>query len=86
MLLWWILFSVFILFLLALDLGVFNRKAHVIKMKEALLWVTFWISLAVSFGIGVYFFYGHIKALEFFTAYLIEYSLSIDNIFVFLLV
>jgi tellurite resistance protein TerC len=86
MILWWIIFGVFILAMLALDLGVFNRKAHVIKMKEALLWVSFWVSLAVVFGVGVYYFYGHSKALEFFTAYIIEYSLSIDNLFVFLLI
>jgi len=55
-------------------------------MKEALLWVSFWVSLAVAFGVGVYYFYGHSKALEFFTAYIIEYSLSIDNLFVFLLI
>lgn len=86
MTLWWITFGVFIFAMLALDLGVFNRKAHVIKMKEALLWVSFWVSLAVAFGVGVYYFYGHSKALEFFTAYIIEYSLSIDNLFVFLLI
>ncbi|NMC96158.1 MAG: TerC family protein, partial [Deltaproteobacteria bacterium] len=86
MTLWWTIFGVFILAMLALDLGVFNRKAHVIKMKEALLWVSFWVSLAVAFGVGVYYFYGHSKALEFFTAYIIEYSLSIDNLFVFLLI
>jgi len=86
MTIWWTIFGVFILAMLALDLGVFNRKAHVIKMKEALLWVSFWVSLAVAFGVGVYYFYGHSKALEFFTAYIIEYSLSIDNLFVFLLI
>ena len=86
MTLWWVLFGVFILAMLALDLGVFNRKAHVIKMKEALLWVGFWVTLACLFGAGVYYFYGHSKALEFFTAYIIEYSLSIDNLFVFLLI
>lgn len=86
MTLWWTIFGVFILAMLALDLGVFNRKAHIIKMKEALLWVSFWVSLAVAFGVGVYYFYGHSKALEFFTAYIIEYSLSIDNLFVFLLI
>jgi tellurite resistance protein TerC len=72
--------------MLALDLGVFNRKAHVIKMKEALLWVSFWVSLACIFGTGIYYFYGHSKAMEFFTAYIIEYSLSIDNLFVFMLI
>jgi len=86
MTLWWIIFGVFIFAMLALDLGVFNRKVHVIKMKEALLWVGFWVTLACLFGAGVYYFYGHSKALEFFTAYLIEYSLSIDNLFVFLLI
>lgn len=86
MALWWIIFGVVIFAMLALDLGFFNRKVHVIKMKEALLWTSFWITLAVFFGIGVYYFYGHSKALEFFTAYLIEYSLSIDNLFVFLLI
>ncbi len=86
MTLWWIIFGVFIFAMLALDLGVFNRKVHVIKMKEAMLWTSFWITLACLFGAGVYYFYGHSKALEFFTAYLIEYSLSIDNLFVFLLI
>jgi len=86
MTLWWILFAVFIIGMLALDLGVVNRKAHVIKMKEALLWTSFWVTLAIVFGVGVYYFYGHVKSMEFFTAYLIEYSLSIDNLFVFMLI
>ena len=86
MTLWWIIFGVLIFAMLALDLGVFNRKVHVIKMKEAMLWTSFWITLACLFGAGVYYFYGHSKALEFFTAYIIEYSLSIDNLFVFLLI
>jgi len=86
MTLWWILFAVFIIAMLALDLGVVNRKAHVIKMKEALLWTSFWVTLAIVFGVGVYYFYGHVKSMEFFTAYLIEYSLSIDNLFVFMLI
>ena len=72
--------------MLALDLGVFNRKAHVIGMKEALLWSAFWVSLALAFGAGVYFYYGHGKAMEFLAGYLIEYSLSIDNLFVFMLI
>ena len=83
---WWIFFGVFILAMLALDLGVFNRKTHVIKMKEALLWTSFWVTLALLFGAGIYFFYGHGKAVEYVTAYLIEYSLSIDNLFVFMLI
>ena len=83
---WWILFAIFILAMLALDLGVFNRKSHIIKMKEALLWTSFWVSLAVLFGAGIYYLYGHNKAMEFFAGYLIEYSLSIDNLFVFMLI
>lgn len=86
MIVWWIIFAVIILVLLVLDLGVINRKAHVIKMKEALLWTSFWVTLAIAFGVGVYYFYGHGKAMEFFAAYLIEYSLSIDNLFVFMLI
>ena len=72
--------------MLALDLGVFNRKAHTVGMKEALLWSAFWVSLALAFGAGVYFYYGHGKAMEFLAGYLIEYSLSIDNLFVFMLI
>ena len=86
MILWWVIFTIFILAMLALDLGVFNRKAHVIRLREALLWTGFWVTLALVFGLGIYFFYGHQKALEYFTGYLIEYSLSIDNLFVFLLI
>ena len=83
---WWIIFTVFILAMLALDLGVFNRKSHVIKMKEAMLWTAFWVTLAFLFAATVYFFYGHGKAMEFVAGYLIEYSLSIDNLFVFMLI
>ena len=88
MTLWWILFGVFIFAMLALDLGVFNRKVHIIKMKESLLWTAFWVTLAILFCAGIYFFHsdGHSKAMEFFTAYIIEYSLSIDNLFVFMLI
>jgi len=86
MTLWWIIFGVFIFTMLALDLGVFNRKVHVIKMKEAMLWTAFWVTLAAIFGTGIYYFYGHAKAMEFAAAYLIEYSLSIDNLFVFMLI
>jgi tellurite resistance protein TerC len=83
---WWIFFTVFILAMLALDLGVFNRKSHIIRMKEAMLWTFFWVMLALLFCAGIYFFYGHGKAMEFFAGYLIEYSLSIDNLFVFMLI
>ena len=85
MALWWIFFGVFILVMLALDLCVFGRKAHAVKIRESLYWTSFWIALALLFCAGIYSFYGHQKALEFLTGYLIEYSLSIDNLFVFLL-
>jgi tellurite resistance protein TerC len=87
MILWWTFFGVFILSMLTLDLGVFSRRAHVVKIKESLRWTSFWIALALVFCAGIDLFYSqsHKKALEFLTGYLIEYSLSIDNLFVFLL-
>lgn len=90
--LFWILFNVFVVLMLVLDLGVFHKKTHEVKMKEALIWSGVWIALALIFNAGLYFFYtpppGLSKmdtALQFFTGYIIEKSLSIDNIFVFLL-
>ena len=83
MILGWIFFGVFIFTMLTLDLSVFSRRAHVVKIKESFYWTSFWIALALIFCMGVYFFYGHKKALEFLTAYIIEYSLSIDNLFRF---
>lgn len=82
----WIGFILLILFLLALDLIVFNRKPHEITIKESLGWSLFWIVLALIFNVGVYYWYGHISALQFFTGYLIEKSLSVDNLFVFLMI
>ncbi len=84
--LWWVSFGVFVFVMLTLDLRVFNRRAHEIKVKEALLWTAFWISLALLFGLAIYLWRGHGDALEFLTCYLIEESLSIDNLFVFLLI
>jgi len=81
----WIGFNVFVLLMLALDLGVFNRKAHVVSLKEAGAWTALWVSLALLFNVGVYFLGGPQAGLEFLTGYLIEYSLSVDNIFVFVL-
>lgn len=78
-------FNLFILFMLAIDLGVFHKKDHVIKVKEALIWSGVWITLSLSFNVLVYFWYGQQTALEFLTGYLIEKSLSVDNIFVFAL-
>jgi tellurite resistance protein TerC len=82
----WIAFGLFVIAMLALDLGVFHRRAHVIELREALGWSVFWIVLAVLFNIGVYIGLGPTAALEFLTGYLIEKSLSMDNIFVFVLI
>ncbi|WP_242920568.1 TerC family protein [Pontibacter liquoris] len=82
----WIIFNVFILLLLGLDLFVFHRKAHEVKVKEALLWTLFWIVLSLGFNALIYFTEGPGPALEFLTAYLIEKSLSVDNLFVFILI
>jgi len=81
----WIGFIAFVILMLTLDLGVFHRKSHVVKIKEALAWSAVWISLALVFNYGIYFFMGKEKALEFLTGYLIEKSLSIDNLFVFIM-
>lgn len=84
-LLLWILFNIFILLMLALDLGVFQRKTHIISVKEALIWSAVWVILSLLFNMFIYFDMGEQKAIEYFTGYLIERSLSIDNIFVFVL-
>ena len=81
----WIGFNIFVLGMLALDLGVFHRQAHTVSIKEASLWSIAWITLAMIFNAGLYFFSGPEPALQFFTGYLIEKSLSVDNIFVFVL-
>ena len=80
----WIGFTLFVLALLALDLGVFHRKAHEVGYKEALGWSAFWVGLALGFNLLVYHWFGPERALEFLTGYLIEKALSVDNIFVFL--
>lgn len=82
----WIGFNVFVLFMLILDLGVFHRKSKEIKVKEALIWTAVWISMAFLFNVFVYYQLGEEKAFEFFTGYLIEKSLSVDNIFVIILI
>ncbi len=81
----WIGFNGFVLIMLSIDLGVFHRKAHVVSMKEALSWTAAWITLALVFNLGVWHYLGEQKALEFITGYVIEYSLSVDNMFVFAL-
>jgi tellurite resistance protein TerC len=102
-LLWyWVSFLLLVLFMLALDLGVFNRKDHVVSVREALGWTTVWVVLAMVFNVFVYYAYGHhiagigrdfgheldgtTAALQFLAAYLIEKSLSLDNIFVFAII
>ena len=81
----WIGFNLFVLFMLALDLGVFHRKEHVVSFKEAIAWTITWVMLAMLFNLGVAHFAGSEKAVEFLAGYVIEYSLSVDNIFVFAL-
>src|SRR5258708_4899756 len=71
--------------MLAIDLGLFNRRAHAVRFKEAVTWSLVWIALAMAFAGIIYAWRGHQPALEFTTAYLIELSLSVDNLFVFLL-
>ena len=92
----WVGFNVFVLAMLALDLGVFHRKAHAVSGKEALIWSVVWISLSLAFNVVIYFFWDRMMpgssysntdaALAFLTGYLIEKSLSVDNIFVFILI
>lgn len=95
-LLFWILFIAFVVIMLVLDLGVFNRKAHAISLREALSWTALWVSLAAGFAVLLYF-HGHRMtgdaahanpqlSLEFLTGYLVEEALSVDNLFVFLLI
>ena len=84
----WIGFHLFIFIMLALDLGVFHKHTHKIPVKEAIIWSCVWITLALLFDLFIYLDknFGHIKALEFLTGYVIEYSLSVDNIFIFILI
>jgi tellurite resistance protein TerC len=92
----WIAFNVFVLGMLALDLGVFHRKSHVVSVKEASIWTGVWVSLALVFNAGIYFYWNTLipgstysnsdAALAFFTGYLIEKSLSVDNVFVIALI
>ncbi|HYG58394.1 MAG TPA: TerC family protein [Symbiobacteriaceae bacterium] len=78
-------FLLFVFAMMALDLGVINKKSHVVSTKEAGIWTAIWVTLALLFNVGVYIFMGKNPAIEFLTGYLIEYSLSVDNIFVFIL-
>jgi tellurite resistance protein TerC len=81
----WVIFGAFVLGMLALDLGVFNRKAHEVRFREAAIWTVVWVSLAMIFNAWIYFEFGSQKALEFLTGYVLEEALSVDNIFVFVI-
>lgn len=82
----WSVFNLFVLGMLALDLGVFHRKSHEVGVREALTWTGVWITLAMAFNIFLYYYFDKETAIEFFTGYLIEKSLSIDNIFVMIMI
>ena len=82
----WLGFNLLVLALLALDLGVFHRKAHAVSAKEAAIWTAVWVALGLLFSLGMYFWRGPQPALEYLTGYLIEKSLSVDNIFVFVVI
>jgi tellurite resistance protein TerC len=86
LILFWVLFNLFVLAMLVLDLGVFNRRAHSYSFREALAWSALWVGLAAGFAVLVYFWHGRTASLEFTTGYLIELSLSVDNLFVFLVI
>jgi len=81
----WSAFGLLVVIMLVIDLGL-NRKSHEISFREALTWTAVWISLALIFNIGIYYYLGKTKALEFFTGYVIEKSLSVDNLFVFIMI
>lgn len=82
----WIVFAAVIAVMFILDLWVFNRKSHEIRFREALTWTLVWTGLALAFNAGVWFYLGGAKALEFLTGYIIEESLSVDNLFVFIMI
>jgi len=82
----WAGFIIVVLALLALDLGVFQRKAHEVRFKEAAIWSVFWVALSIAFGFLIYYHYGRTAGMQFFTGYLTEKALSVDNIFVFILI
>ena len=83
---WWVAFNALVLSLLALDLGVFHRHARAVTMREALGWCVVWVSLAITFGLGIWATMGSQSSLEFFAGYLVEQALSVDNLFVFILI
>jgi tellurite resistance protein TerC len=82
----WVGFLLFVCAMLALDLGVFQRRAHAVSPKEAGIWTAVWVSLALLFSVVIYFWHGPTAALEYTSGYLIEKALSVDNLFVFVLI
>jgi len=82
----WLVFNLFVLAMMALDLGVFHRRPHKLTMRESLTWTLVWIGLSIAFGLGVMHFSGEQRGLEFFTGYVIEKALSVDNLFLFLVI
>lgn len=82
----WIAFNAAVLAILAVDLGLFNRRAHAVSVREAATWSAVWVTLALAFAASIFYFRGHRVGIEFVTGYLIEYSLSVDNIFVMVLI
>lgn len=82
----WIFFNVFILIMLTLDLGILHKRSRQVGFKESILWTLVWIGLAACFNVFVHFWKGPEKAMEFLTGYLVELSLSVDNLFIFILI
>ncbi len=86
MLLFWILFNLFVVAMLVLDLAVLNRRPEPVSFRQALAWSGVWVALAATFAVLEFFWHGRAEALQFVTGYVIELSLSVDNLFVFLLI
>jgi tellurite resistance protein TerC len=82
----WLIFNLFVLAAIVLDLGVFHRRPHKMKTQEAIIWTLVWVGLSLTFGLGVMHFSGSQRGLEFFTGYVIEKALSVDNLFLFLVI
>jgi tellurite resistance protein TerC len=82
----WVGFTAFVILLLVIDLGVFHKKSREVSTKEAIWWTVVWIGLALLFNLGIYWWFGRQPALEFLTGYLIEKALSVDNLFVFMVI
>jgi len=83
---YWGIFSLIVIVALAVDLGIFHREAHVVRMREATIWTVIWASLALAFNAFIFYRFGRVRATEFLQGWLLEYALSVDNVFVFLVV